>query len=231
MRIKPLILAARVVVGWDDQLGLVMAVRRGDLPATPAACPVASHAGRAQSLEQAFGTRTGDAFFGSHGDLASQPLAPHKRKVTVAQPGVVLAVPDRASRLAAVSKKHPPRENWQDKPEPHDFPAASDYLSLLFPEPAVAGIVSELKEAATIYRKAKDLMRASRLSLLPVDDPDVAADLKKVKRGELLSPVLLVRGQAAAGLPLIVADGYHRICASYHLNENADIPCRVVELP
>ena len=27
------------------------------------------------------------------------------------------------------------------------------------------------------------------------------------------------------------ADGYHRICASYHLNEDAEIPCRIVDLP
>jgi hypothetical protein len=31
-------------------------------------------------------------------------------------------------------------------------------------------------------------------------------------------------------LPLIVADGYHRICASYHLDEDADIPCRITDL-
>jgi len=51
-----------------------------------------------------------------------------------------------------------------------------------------------------------------------------------VASGQRLSPVLLVRGQAKKGLPLLVADGYHRICASYHLNENADIPCRLVDL-
>jgi hypothetical protein len=130
-----------------------------------------------------------------------------------------------------MSKKRPPRESWKDKPDEHDFPAAANYLSLLFPEPETTAIVDALKDAGTIYRQAKDLMRASLLALLPVDNPHVAADLKKVKRGELLSPVLLVRGRAEAGLPLIVADGYHRICASYHLNENADIPCRLVDRP
>ena len=53
---------------------------------------------------------------------------------------------------------------------------------------------------------------------------------EEVASGQRLSPVLLVRGQAKKGLPLLVADGYHRICASYHLNENADIPCRLVDL-
>jgi hypothetical protein len=28
-----------------------------------------------------------------------------------------------------------------------------------------------------------------------------------------------------------VADGYHRICASYHLDEDTEIPCRMVALP
>jgi len=45
------------------------------------------------------------------------------------------------------------------------------------------------------------------------------------------SPVLLVRGRlGATEVPLTIADGYHRICASYHLNEDADIPCRIVDL-
>jgi hypothetical protein len=29
---------------------------------------------------------------------------------------------------------------------------------------------------------------------------------------------------------MTTADGYHRICASYHLDEDADIPCRIVDL-
>jgi hypothetical protein len=123
------------------------------------------------------------------------------------------------------------REHWKDEPEEHDYPAASDYLGLVLAEPTAAAVVEALRGAETILRKAKDLVRASRLPLLGIDDPEVARDLRKVARGELLSPVLLVRGPAAAGLTLIVADGYHRICASYHLDEDADIPCRLVDLP
>lgn len=29
--------------------------------------------------------------------------------------------------------------------------------------------------------------------------------------------------------PLIVADGYHRICASYWIDENPGIPCVLVD--
>jgi len=28
-----------------------------------------------------------------------------------------------------------------------------------------------------------------------------------------------------------IADGYHRVCASYHLDEDTEIPCRLVDLP
>lgn len=48
-------------------------------------------------------------------------------------------------------------------------------------------------------------------------------------RGEHFAPVLLVRGDLLAGRPLVVADGYHRICASYHVNEDTAIPCRIAD--
>ena len=54
----------------------------------------------------------------------------------------------------------------------------------------------------------------------------MAADLAKVAAGKPLSPILLVRG--VTGGALIVADGYHRVCASYWLDENTDIPCVLV---
>jgi hypothetical protein len=123
------------------------------------------------------------------------------------------------------------REHWKDEPDDHDFPAAADYLSLLFSEADTAALVEALGTAPTIRRKAKDLLRASGLRLLGRDNPHVDKDLKKVAQGEVLSPVLLVRGRAAKGRPLVVADGYHRICASYHLDEDADIPCRLVDAP
>jgi len=125
-----------------------------------------------------------------------------------------------------MAKAKRPRVRWKGEPEEHDFPAAADYLSLSFPEPVAAAIVEALRTATTTHRKAQDVLRAAQLELLPKGDPEVANDLKKVARGEALSPVLLVRGA-----PLVVADGYHRICASYHLAEDADIPCRIVDTP
>lgn len=122
------------------------------------------------------------------------------------------------------------KEHWKAEPDAHDYPAAADYLSLVLPDATVRGVVSRLRGAPITHRKAKDLLRASALPLLTEENFHVAADLKKVRRGQLLSPVLVVRGNAVTGAPLVVADGYHRICASYHIDENADIPCRLVGL-
>jgi len=123
-----------------------------------------------------------------------------------------------------------PSEHWKDEPDEHDYPAAGDFLSLVMSEGEVATAVAALREAAIVRRKAKDLLRASRLDLLPPANAHVTVDLDKVRRGERLSPILLVRGDAGRDVPLTVADGYHRICASYHINENADIPCRIADV-
>ncbi len=124
-----------------------------------------------------------------------------------------------------------PKELWQAAPAAHDFDAAADYLSLLFDTPTIRVIVSRLRSATNTTKKAKDLLRASGLALLTSDDNELMRDLKKVRKGEQLSPVLLVRGGLYHDRPLTVADGYHRICASYHIDEDADIPCRIAELP
>jgi hypothetical protein len=31
--------------------------------------------------------------------------------------------------------------------------------------------------------------------------------------------------------PLQIADGYHRVCASYHLNQDTEIHCRIADIP
>ncbi len=117
---------------------------------------------------------------------------------------------------------------WKVEPEEHDYPAAEDYLSLLFEKKAAKKLVKKLKSAEIHWRHAKDLLRASGLAALDQTNPHVAADIQKIAGGKALSPVLLVRGDGARGRPLIIADGYHRICASWHTDENALIPCRLI---
>lgn len=124
-----------------------------------------------------------------------------------------------------------PERIWKSSPEAHDYPAAHDYLGLVLEEPMVRKVVAALRRAPTVEFKAKDLLRASQLPLLPRENSHVAGDLKKIKKGKALSPVLLVRGNAATGAPMTVADGYHRICASWYRDENVPIACRIVSMP
>lgn len=124
----------------------------------------------------------------------------------------------------------PPTVRWRDAPQQHDYPAAAAYLSLLAGPAAVAATVAALGRAETTTHAAKDILRAAGLPLLGADNPHVRSDLHKIARTEALSPVLLVRGDAAAGVPLQIADGYHRVCASYHTDENTPIPARLVRL-
>jgi hypothetical protein len=122
------------------------------------------------------------------------------------------------------------RLRWRRTPEPKDFRAAKAYLSLVLPDAQAAAVVRRLRRAPTTYQKPKDLERASGVKLLPSDDPEVRKKPKKSRAGKLLSPVLLIRGNATHDRPLIIGDGYHRICASYHVDRDADIPCRIVDL-
>ena len=98
---------------------------------------------------------------------------------------------------------------WLDEPDDHDFPAAKSYLSLLYDS-----------------FLAKDILRASGLPPLGTGNSHVATDAARIRSGKRLSPVLLVR-DAAFGR-VVIADGYHRLCAAYAYDEEADIPCRIV---
>jgi len=121
--------------------------------------------------------------------------------------------------------------SWLAAPEEHDYPAAGDYLGLIAGPPLVAELVDGLRHTQNVHRKAKDILRASGLPLLPTDNAHVASNLKKIRKAEPLSPILLVRGDVSANRAAQIADGYHRVCASYHTDENTDIPCSIVDLP
>ena len=119
---------------------------------------------------------------------------------------------------------------WEKAPAHKDFEAAEHYLTLLFGASDVRKLVGKLRACPTVEFQAKDLLRASQTHLLPEDNPHVAADLKKIRRGKKLSPVLLVRGDAWRAAPLTIADGYHRICASWYWNEDCPVACCLAAL-
>jgi hypothetical protein len=123
-----------------------------------------------------------------------------------------------------------PALRWQPQPAAHDYDAAASYLSLTVPPKAARALAEQLRDADIVTFKAKDILRASGLPLLPRDNPDVAKQLGHIAAGGTLSPCLLVRGDLTAGRPAQIADGYHRVCASNYTDEDADIPVKIVGL-
>lgn len=115
---------------------------------------------------------------------------------------------------------------WLAEPEEHDYPAADSYLRLIINPLDVNGIINDLKETSIFKFKAKDIFRASKLSLLGVSNSHVEKNIKKINKGLPMSPILLVRDLQTR--TLIIADGYHRMCAVYNHDEDALIPCKIV---
>lgn len=112
---------------------------------------------------------------------------------------------------------------WKPRPEQDDLRAALHYLTLLFPDRRVRDLVRRAKSATCVEYVAKDLLRACRLPLVPAEERHVAEDLKRIRKGKPLSPIIVVQGYLTQGRPLVIADGYHRMCAACHANEDAPV--------
>lgn len=123
-----------------------------------------------------------------------------------------------------------PKLEWADTAEDEDFDAAAKFLSLRCSEMNAKALVRSLRKSKLVEHAAKDLLRAANLPLLPRDDPHVDNDLKRIQKGKKLAPVLLLRGDIASGVPLVVADGYHRICAVCYFDESAPVPCQIADI-
>jgi hypothetical protein len=119
-----------------------------------------------------------------------------------------------------------PKIQWQKSPQPHDYPAARAYLDLLLPPREAKKSVSKLKHARVQEFAAKDILRAADVPLLPATDSDVKKDRQLILHKIKLSPLLLYRDPAFRRV--IIADGYHRLCAVYSFDEQAMIPCQIV---
>ena len=87
-------------------------------------------------------------------------------------------------------------------------------------------MIAGLKSADIVQFKAKDIFRASQLSLLGVSNSHVEKDKEKIQTGKKLSPLLLLRDEQTG--KVVIADGYHRMCAIYWFNEDALILCKII---
>jgi hypothetical protein len=115
---------------------------------------------------------------------------------------------------------------WLPDVEEHDYTAAESYLSLVYREDRVAGMMVRFRSTPIVQFKAKDIFRASQLSLLGVSNSHVEKDRKKMQKGHGLSPLLLLREEQTR--KVVIADGYHRLCAIYAVNEDALIKCKII---
>jgi hypothetical protein len=107
-----------------------------------------------------------------------------------------------------------------------DYAAAGSYLGIIYSADRVSAIMAKFRRAAIGQFKAKDIFRASQLSLLGVSSLHVEKDRKRIAQGKGLSPLLMVRDKRNG--KVVIADGYHRLCAIYSVNEDASIQCKIV---
>jgi hypothetical protein len=112
-----------------------------------------------------------------------------------------------------------PYLRWKKDVAEHDYAAASSYLSIRFGERRAGQVAAELSKLPVITRRANDILRATGRDPLPLSDPGVLKDLKKVLGGERLSPILVAEGD--------IADGYHRLSLAYALDPYAAIPLKL----
>ncbi len=125
-----------------------------------------------------------------------------------------------------MAKAREKKIKWLLGVEEHDYPAAQSYLSILFKKDRVAKMIAKFRSAPIVQFKAKDIFRASRLSVLGISNSHVEKDRKKIRKGKGLSPLLLLRDETRG--TVVIADGYHRMCAVYDFNEDAWIPCKII---
>jgi len=115
---------------------------------------------------------------------------------------------------------------WAGEPQDHDYPAAASYLSLIYPPSQTKKLVEELRRAPMTQFHAKDVFRASGLALLGPRNFHVKKVRAKIADGQKISPIMLVRNKRNG--KVVIADGYHRMCAVYPFDEDAMVPCKIV---
>ena len=104
---------------------------------------------------------------------------------------------------------------WLAEPEEKDYPAAQSYLNLLYDDQQTRRLIAALKAAPVRQFKAKGLSNFH-----------IEKDRAKIRAARSLSPILMVRD--ATNRWVVIADGYHRLCAVYSFDEDASIPSKIV---
>jgi hypothetical protein len=114
---------------------------------------------------------------------------------------------------------------WLKNPEKKTYPTARKYLSLTLGSKQARQLVVKLRNAKVKKIAARDLLRASRTPMSEVRAFDWKNQVKDIKKGRHFSPILLVC--ATRGGELLIADGFHRLCAAFSRDQDAVVRFKI----
>lgn len=111
--------------------------------------------------------------------------------------------------------------NWRSKPKRKSLDEAMEYLGIF----GLGGEVRRFDRASPKTMMAKDILRATDQTPAKPQDPHVKKKMRQMKRGKKIQPVLLIWVNGALGPEprLIIADGFHRVSAAFHLDEDTEV--------
>lgn len=110
---------------------------------------------------------------------------------------------------------------WIKRPRKKDYPSAEAYLTLTLGQGRARRLIKRLRAAKLRKLPARDILRASRTPMSEVRAFDWVRQNKDIKKGRPFAPLLLVCDTRSG--KLIVADGFHRLCAAFAQNQNANV--------
>ncbi|HEX8786222.1 MAG TPA: hypothetical protein VF793_08575 [Telluria sp.] len=122
-------------------------------------------------------------------------------------------------------KQKSPSIEWMDDAPESDYQSAAHYLALVETPKGVNQALAEMRRATIVEYKATDLLRAAKLAVPKSDDRPTRDQIKSIEKGEAVSPVLLLRVSALK--KVIIADGFHRICAAYRIDPDVVLHCKL----
>ena len=114
---------------------------------------------------------------------------------------------------------------WLPEPARKDYDAAETFLELLFKEKKARRWAKELMRGDITEYAAKDILRASGTLISEIQAFDWTKQQKEIESGTPLSPILIVRQDT--GRHLIIADGFHRMCALFATDQEIRVPCKI----
>jgi hypothetical protein len=114
------------------------------------------------------------------------------------------------------------KARWSGQPHAESYSAAANYLKLVFGQDFAREAIKKLRKSRLETFEAKDILRACG------DPPQVThieEDCREILDGVKQSPLLLVRNMSTGRV--VVADGFHRLCAVFKLDSKAAVPCKL----